>query len=944
MDSVNSPGINTNYSSCSSYDQSYEAPIGAAAEENSPLPGESSSINSFASGLGNDFDLDADLNGLYDQKSGIESDLGENALQKGSIQSEINAVKQKLTLRQEAAQQWPGDETTEMEDALMSSMQESYPQTVADRSAAQQELDQLNRQNSANDKAINSNAQQQQQTSSQISSLQGQLASLVPPAQPSGEGEGSQADYQSQLSSYESQRAELQNQINELTERLRQLQSEAQQLQNTKTQLSREVSSKQNEVAQLDMVLQTSQTAIDEYHQKRADAIPELQNAFNEDSELQALQSELNELQEQEAELQVRLAEVNAQIAEAESRNEGLQAVREQETDRAFQEAAAQTGFDAAGAEASARSSIAQERFGKAYDELTEDEKLSIEAGVDGEVTLAAMELARQRLEEDPDDAAAQAVIANGAKNLDAQLQLNNARLNNSLENLPASLREGAAAAMLEARNNAAEGSDPEIAAMEALAQYVAGSSENPDLSDEELSALQNIAYAAGDYTEALENSGRGANILESASESFAKSDLAAMKAQAAMQLGVPPDQLIVLSGTNGQDDIRISNGDNGGLCVTIGDKVYNYTKEEAKYLIIDGGAGDDYIGADNGVSQGLHIFGGAGNDLLDGGDGDDYIDGGAGDDGLYGYKGNDVIVGGSGNNTIEGNEGDDFIFGGDGSDTIAGGEGNDYIDGGAGDDELHGDEFYDEACYGGNDIILGGAGNDVISGGKGSDILLGEEGEDHIEGNDGLDIIDGGEGFDHVYGYAEGWAADGSVIFSNDGDAAGDARVIEEAIGFNREAMGADMAANMQTAQNYGSKVAMPEDEGMLGNISDIVDSGRNLYNTYIKSPWQAANGTSKCLKGAYNLYQAGKISASALPISKFGIVGGAISVFTGIMESIEGIQDGDTLKTVSGGLQALSGGLAIAACCCPVSAPACLIASGICLLIHWGIDLFNG
>ena len=49
------------------------------------------------------------------------------------------------------------------------------------------------------------------------------------------------------------------------------------------------------------------------------------------------------------------------------------------------------------------------------------------------------------------------------------------------------------------------------------------------------------------------------------------------------------------------------------------------YTAEQAKYLIIDGG------------------------------DGDDTIDGGEGDDYLYGQDGNDIILGGAGKDTIDG-------------------------------------------------------------------------------------------------------------------------------------------------------------------------------------------------------------------------------------------------------------------------------------------------
>jgi Ca2+-binding RTX toxin-like protein len=57
--------------------------------------------------------------------------------------------------------------------------------------------------------------------------------------------------------------------------------------------------------------------------------------------------------------------------------------------------------------------------------------------------------------------------------------------------------------------------------------------------------------------------------------------------------------------------------------------------------LLLDGGAGDDRIGA--GSNHDL-IWGGAGNDTLAGGAGDDTLTGEAGDDSLNGGSGNNVL------------------------------------------------------------------------------------------------------------------------------------------------------------------------------------------------------------------------------------------------------------------------------------------------------------
>ena len=749
MDAVNSAGVNTNYGSYTEYEP---ASAGASAETGSAAAGsavDDSSIGSFVSDRGA-----GEVSDLYGRKAQAESELGGITAQKNEAQTRVNARRLELTQNRQDGEEFAA------ENEGMSSLQETYAQTVSARDEAQQALNQAKQESCANDQAISSNAQQRQSVSAQLSSLQSQLASLQPPANSGGGEDGeANANYEAEYSAYEAQKSALETQIAELQQQLQELQSESQQLQNTKAQLDRELSSKQSEVLQLDAALQAAQSALDEYFQNKVNEDSGLENDLAVDGDLRDLQSELQSLQQQEAEKQAEVAEINEQIAAAEANDEGLQTVREEAADRAFREAAEQTGFDADGAEAAARSAAAQEEYGKPYEELTEEEKLSIEARVDGEVTLEAMDLARQKLEEDPDNAAAQAVIERGAKSLDAQAQLAQTRFNNSMENLPESLREGAAAAMSEARNNAAEGADPEAAAMEALTRYIADNSDSADLSPEELAALESIVGAAGDYADALDTADRGADIVEAASESFAQSELAAMKADAAARLGVSPDQLIVLSGTDADDEIIIANSEDGGLRVTInGGEPVCYTAEEAKYLIIDGGAGNDEIYPDEDVenheedvSRDLHIFGGSGDDTVWGMYGNNILYGGAGNDTIYGGVGNDVLVGGSGDDYLEGDDGNDILLGGDGNDEIEGGEGNDLIDGSTGDDTIQGGN--------GDDIIDGGAGSDKIYGDRktfqasGNDIIMGGDGDDWIEGGKGNDFIDGGDGNDVIHG-----------------------------------------------------------------------------------------------------------------------------------------------------------------------------------------------
>ena len=77
-------------------------------------------------------------------------------------------------------------------------------------------------------------------------------------------------------------------------------------------------------------------------------------------------------------------------------------------------------------------------------------------------------------------------------------------------------------------------------------------------------------------------------------------------------------------------------------------------------------------------------IYGGDGNDVLNGNNGDDLIYGGEGNDVIEGGAGNDTING-TGWNDISGGEGDDLIYGGNNGGFLSGDEGNDTIYAGSG-------------------------------------------------------------------------------------------------------------------------------------------------------------------------------------------------------------------------------------------------------------------
>lgn len=77
-------------------------------------------------------------------------------------------------------------------------------------------------------------------------------------------------------------------------------------------------------------------------------------------------------------------------------------------------------------------------------------------------------------------------------------------------------------------------------------------------------------------------------------------------------------------------------------------------------------------------VRAAREIYGGPGDDLLDGGDEPDTIYGRGGADTIHGRGGNDILRGGKGNDVIDGGDGDDAIWGDKGDDTLTGGRGAD--------------------------------------------------------------------------------------------------------------------------------------------------------------------------------------------------------------------------------------------------------------------------
>ena len=222
---------------------------------------------------------------------------------------------------------------------------------------------------------------------------------------------------------------------------------------------------------------------------------------------------------------------------------------------------------------------------------------------------------------------------------------------------------------------------------------------------------------------------------------------------------------------------------------------------------IIYGGGGDDEI---NGYPKGerdslglwdswtywysadpIIVYGGSGNDFIIGGQSADEIYGEDGNDYIVGYEGNDNLRGGSGDDYLSGREGDDLLYGDAGNDVIRVDDGNDTVFGGDGDDRINGyinnkdlnrvinwtffiSESGKNILYGenGNDEIVAGSNGDKLYGENGDDILIGGDGDDYLDGGDGDDWLVAGDGDDTLvasngFDYLSGGNGDDTYVIN---------------------------------------------------------------------------------------------------------------------------------------------------------------------------------
>ena len=351
-------------------------------------------------------------------------------------------------------------------------------------------------------------------------------------------------------------------------------------------------------------------------------------------------------------------------------------------------------------------------------------------------------------------------------------------------------------------------------------------------------------------------------------------------------------------------------------------------------------------------------LFGGAGNDLIDGRGGDDLLDGGTGNDTLIGGTGADTLLGGDDADSIFGGAGDSIVGGEGGTDndtlvlnyadvqSITYGGGNNeagtvsFVDGGTltfseienvtfagpvdgtvgsdlmnpGYTDLNGDQV--DGSDGNNDTILGYDGNDTINTGSGDDLAFGGTGDDVIRaqfGNDtlygglgdddlqsgtGNDLMDGGDGADLIHVYANSGA---DTVIGGEGNDPGfgdildmDVGTVDAVVNFTGNEAGTVVAGSTTVA--FSEIETVWTDDG-----NDTIDASVTTSNTNIWS----GGGNDLITGGAGNDYisaQAGNdvVFAGAGNDTVFGDAG---------TDQIDG-GDGDDLISGGTGADELTGG----------------------------------
>lgn len=444
--------------------------------------------------------LPDNLDELQALRSETQGKIGEL---KGQIDDKQSAINDR---RQELIKEALGDEKNATSDEYNKAKADfDTARTAKDKS--QQDINRLNQEAVQNDTALYANADARAAKGSELQQAESELNSLQPPADDADDAA---------KSAYTQRKAALENEIQQLKTEKQALDAEFQNLQNEKDRIADEKMQAQQEVDTQQMAMDDAQARMDKAADKLSEENEEVKKALEEDDQLKTLQGELEKAQGDLADAEAELSSIEAKISTKEMEDPEIREMRKEEAEFQVNKAAEELGAPVDDARTQAENSAAQDKYGKPYSELNDDQKKALEAEITGVVTTELMDWAKDRLMEDPYNSEALEIIENGFTTLEAQKQEAGDKMQSALENLPKSLQKGAKAAMEDAVAKAeAAGEDPNIAAMQALKAF--SDEQLGGLEGDERKAVQNISDAADAYAKAMARVTEGVDDLNDA-------------------------------------------------------------------------------------------------------------------------------------------------------------------------------------------------------------------------------------------------------------------------------------------------------------------------------------------------------------------------------------------------------------------------------------------
>jgi Ca2+-binding RTX toxin-like protein len=247
--------------------------------------------------------------------------------------------------------------------------------------------------------------------------------------------------------------------------------------------------------------------------------------------------------------------------------------------------------------------------------------------------------------------------------------------------------------------------------------------------------------------------------------------------AGAAMSIG-PSNGVLRITG-DGQDDkivLKVDSSDPSLLAFDFdNDRVFEGTVPLGSFdsIVFNMGAGNDFAAIDDRDGS----FTDKKPTAMFGGDGDDFLQGGKGAESLLGGGGNDTVFwnAGGGNDVISGDAGSDKVVvrGTSAGETVTASSSESHVHVTLDSElvDLNGVEDLDVLTFDGNDGIIASAGvgtliklnlnagsvvrpdDDVVIGSDSEDVIAGGLGVDRLEGRGGDDLINAGDGSDTLLG-----------------------------------------------------------------------------------------------------------------------------------------------------------------------------------------------